>query len=586
MKIILISILVSVIILDAETLFEVKDSLDQKVFDISDDGLRVYNLGDTLMVISATGIKAIIGENKNKGLSRSFSVTTTSSVKGSDNDLMRLTADSTRFWISDTGSGFGVSTLNSARKGIQTNVFEVDTRSTSMREDSLGSQYTSFSPENIFLGLNAGVSSVNSFGNIFIGNNSGASNESGGSNVFLGDQAGFKNISGYNNVFIGLEAGYSSIDNNANTYVGYRAGTSTTGFGNTYVGHTSGYFSTTGSQNSYYGIYSGTYSNGGNNNCYFGYNAASNNKDGSSNCAFGHYAGFGIEPTSTNYSDNCLYGDNTGQQLKTGSRNVMIGKDSGFKTSFGNNNVLMGYMSGYNMTTGSNNLFLGAFSGYSNATGTNNIFLGDSSGYSETASNKLYIANSNTTTPLIKGTFPNTDITLTANQVSVVHPSGYTSNGLIIQSTYSGNTDKWRLYQNDADHLQLYYNSTLRGAFSYITGVYTPYSKDGKNAEDLGQVVDKVMKLQPKRYELSGAEGKGNKFIGLNAKEVIDVFPEFVYYIEDEDAYTVDYAGLSVIALQAIKELKNENTELKNKIIELESLKAEIEKIKEQISLK
>ena len=259
-------ILLSIGIVCAETLCEVKDSLNNTVFDVSDDGAAIMNLGDTLMVISTKEIKAVIDDTK--ALSRKFSVSTTS-----------------------------------AKKGQYTDLFDVSLGSATMRESG-GVRYTDFSPENIFLGLNAGVSSVSSGGNIFIGNNSGASNESGGSNVFLGDQAGFNNISGYNNVFIGLEAGYSNLDKNANTYVGYRAGTSATGFGNTYVGHASGYFSTTGDQNLYYGIYSGTYSNGGYNNCYFGYNAASNNKDGHSNCVFGHHAGLGIEPTSTNYSDN------------------------------------------------------------------------------------------------------------------------------------------------------------------------------------------------------------------------------------------------------------------------------------------
>jgi len=85
--------------MNAETLFEVKDSANNKVLDISTDGLRVMNLGDTLMVISASDIRANL--TNSKGLSRSFSVSTTSSTKGSANDIMRLTGDSTRFWISD-----------------------------------------------------------------------------------------------------------------------------------------------------------------------------------------------------------------------------------------------------------------------------------------------------------------------------------------------------------------------------------------------------------------------------------------------------------------------------------------------------
>jgi len=38
-------------------------------------------------------------------------------------------------------------------------------------------------------------------------------------------------------------------------------------------------------------------------------------------------------------------------------------------------------------------------------TGSNNIFIGYQSGFNESGSNKLYIDNSNTTTPLIYGDF-------------------------------------------------------------------------------------------------------------------------------------------------------------------------------------
>ena len=46
----------------SETLFEVKDASNNKVLDVSTDGLRVMNQGDTLMVIGSEGIKA--GFNK------------------------------------------------------------------------------------------------------------------------------------------------------------------------------------------------------------------------------------------------------------------------------------------------------------------------------------------------------------------------------------------------------------------------------------------------------------------------------------------------------------------------------------------
>ena len=74
------------------------------------------------------------------------------------------------------------------------------------------------------------------------------------------------------------------------------------------------------------------------------------------------------------------------------------------------------------------------------------------------------------------------------------------------------------------------------------------------------------------------------KYIGLIAQDVKELFPEFVNYNEDEDAYTMDYAGLSVVAIQAIKELKQENEDLKTRVTELETLKTEIGEIKSRLS--
>ena len=78
----------------AETLFEVKDASNNKVLDVSTDGLRVMNQGDTLMVIGSEGIKVFIEQDATKALSRKFSVTTTS-AKGTkaQNKVFEIATD-------------------------------------------------------------------------------------------------------------------------------------------------------------------------------------------------------------------------------------------------------------------------------------------------------------------------------------------------------------------------------------------------------------------------------------------------------------------------------------------------------------
>lgn len=550
-------------ILTAETLFEVKDASNNKVLDVSTDGLRIMNAGDTLMVISSSEIKANLSNTK--GLSRSFSVSTTTS-KGTGNDLMRLTGDSTRFWISDEGSGFGVSSQTAAKgKSIATNFLKISNVNTQMREGASGDRYTDFSPENIFIGLNSGINSYFSLGyggqelgvnNVFLGNNSGKLNTEGFGNIFIGNMAGYNNDTGFSNMFIGNNSGEANTE----------------GYANLFIGDNSGVANSTGDRNTFVGYHSGLQNISGSANTVFGNGAGYGNESGSHNSVFGYESG--------QYNDtgsyNSYFGSGSGESNTAGSNNSVFGYEAGngdISYTF-NNNSFFGSKSGFSIRTGSNNTFLGYQSGYSNVTGSGNLFLGYMAGYSETLSNKLYIANSNTTTPLIEGTFPNTDLIFTSSMVSVVHPLGETTNGFSIKTSYNLNTDSWHFYQQTDDELGLYYNTGLRGSFNITTGAYTSVSdrKLKKNIENLNNLSARVMKLQPVRYNFINQKDDEKKYLGLIAQDVEKLFPEFVNYNEESDTYTMDYAGLSVVAIQAIKEQQAEIYEMKKQIEELREL--------------
>ena len=68
-------------------------------------------------------------------------------------------------------------------------------------------------------------------------------------------------------------------------------------------------------------------------------------------------------------------------------------------------NTFSGFEAGYSNITGYNNTFIGYGAGCSNTIGNSNTFIGFMAGFYETLSNKLYIANSDTSTPLIYGDF-------------------------------------------------------------------------------------------------------------------------------------------------------------------------------------
>jgi len=117
------------------------------------------------------------------------------------------------------------------------------------------------------------------------------------------------------------------------------------------------------------------------------------------------------------------------------SSNVGIGIQTGLGLTTGDNNIFIGDGAGLTDTTGGNNVMIGHNAGYLMSIGNGCVFIGYQAAYNETAGNLLYIANSNTATPLIYGNFATGLLkfhtadagTATApNTVSLVHLSSGT----------------------------------------------------------------------------------------------------------------------------------------------------------------
>lgn len=122
---------------------------------------------------------------------------------------------------------------------------------------------------------------------------------------------------------------------------------------------------------------------------------------GQSNTLLGENAGVNL----TSGTNNVFIGKLAGNAATTGTRNVFIGRSSGFVNTTGKYNVHLGSLSGYSNINGSMNTFLGRRAGFKNESGSGNVFVGQDAGYYELGSNKLYISNTTTRTPLIYGDF-------------------------------------------------------------------------------------------------------------------------------------------------------------------------------------
>jgi hypothetical protein len=250
----------------------------------------------------------------------------------------------------------------------------------------------------------------------------------GNNNTAMGYVAGKYN-SGENNVLIGAEAGEGASGSSSfsNTVaVGYQALTAlTTGTGNTAVGYLALANATTNLRNTAVGYGAFDEIDGTNNVSYstgLGYGVSSGGYDeviviGHNVSAGGHnsvsiggtagYQGVAIGDLAKN-GRGISIGYGAGRLIQgSNDHNIFIGNQSGYNTNGASRNTFLGQFTGLNLSGGDNNTLIGYNAGYNIANGSSNIFLGYNAGYNETGSNKLYIANSDTTTPLIYGEFDN-----------------------------------------------------------------------------------------------------------------------------------------------------------------------------------
>lgn len=122
------------------------------------------------------------------------------------------------------------------------------------------------------------------------------------------------------------------------------------------------------------------------------------------NVAIGHGAG-----TNSNLIDNVIIGYAAGRFGNiSNAYNVIIGSQAMGLTANGGiqNNIAIGYQASYRMGLGGflqNSVAIGYQANYSGS--GNSVMIGYQAGFSEINRNRLYIANSNTTSPLIGGDF-------------------------------------------------------------------------------------------------------------------------------------------------------------------------------------
>jgi hypothetical protein len=473
---------------------------------------------------------------------------------------------------------------------------------------------------NTFLGYDAGNGNTEGYENTFVGRGAGFINTYGNANTFLGFYAGSGNTTGNYNTILGYSAGNSNSTGDSNTFIGYEAGKVNTSGTNTFIGYTAGKSNTTGSGNTFIGYAAGKLNTIGSQNVFLGYSAGFANTTGSHNTFLGFWSG-GSNTTGIN---NLFLGETAGRHNITGNTNIFIGYESGFTNTVGSSNIILGFSAGFSNTTGNentfignwagkynttgnNNTFLGNYAGYNSATGLGNVFLGYKTGFNETGSNKLYIANSDTGSPLIYGEFDNSIVTINGklgigtktpdypmeletigqNAAFTTKRTDGATNFMSATAAYAQfgavTNHPVRILVNSAWKMMLNTNGSLsmaNGATCTTGGVWTNASsrnlKENIQSLSTGEALETLNQLNPVKYNYK--VDKTDKHVGFIAEDV----PGLVATADRKGLSPMDITAVLTRVVQEqqkmILEQQQANREYKKIISGLQDRIAKIEK--------
>lgn len=117
----------------------------------------------------------------------------------------------------------------------------------------------------------------------------------------------------------------------------------------------------------------------------------------------------------------------------------------------------------------------------------------------------------------------------------------------------------------------------------YADEVVTP--SDFRLKSNISTIIDplsKVMSLRGVTFNWKDAgDHQNKKSIGLVAQEAVKVVPELVN--KGSKYYSINYAPLTALLIEAIKELKKENDELKDELSRMDELEKQIQELRKEI---
>ena len=436
--------------------------------------------------------------------------------------------------------------------------------------------------DNVGIGSGALGNNISGNKNTAIGNSSLGINTTGKENVALGFEALYSNTTGLGNVAIGFEALYSN----------------TTGYHNVATGNTAMKYHTTGWGNIATGISALYYTTTGYGNVGYGHGALRSNTTGSVNMGIGHEAQVsrGTLTNATAIGSNAMVSQSNSMVLGSingingGQNNTRVGigttAPSGIleikgKSIYSPQILLQEDSDDYARMYFKNSIpgrwTIAAKTHADNEKSLFNFYFSPETGSGRdvlqiSGQGKVGVNHNPIGTSGADGTLSVKGLELT-DQLSLISANG---------------NNKWGFYATEINSLQLYRNGNYRGYFDGTSGAYSTTSdrRLKTNIAPTQSLLSKVQDIKIMNYTYKEDKTQQPQ-IGYIAQELEKQFPEFVNKpdsnSEREGFYTVNYAGMSSVAIKAIQEqqqiIEKQAEELTAMRTLLERLEARIDQL-------
>jgi hypothetical protein len=257
-------------------------------------------------------------------------------------------------------------------------------------------------------------------------------------------------------------------------------------------------------------------------------------------------------------------GDRAGQKNDDGYRNTFLGNWAGKENVGGDNNTMVGNSAGSANTAGSGNTFIGESAGSGGTTGSSNTYLGYGAGKDHYGSNNIFIGSgarsSATADQNVSYTLMINPFTVSDKEDAFIY--GYMSGTK--KMIVNGNLG---VHGTPATNYEFYVHGDAGGSGGWGT---ISDARLKTNIAPITNPLDKVLQLNGVSFNWKDPGHGTNREIGLIAQEVYKTLPEVVK--NNGEFYSVEYATITPLLIEAIKELKAENDELRKRLEKIEEL--------------